>query len=95
MVTVHAFVKRHSCEICCNRFFLKLRLRKHLSVQNKRKLSNVELGKGKDISGNVEAFKRGLDLSLKTKKKTAVSFSPRNEQASKKYEATCSKNSEL
>ena len=63
--------------------------------RTRENFSNVELGKGKDISGNVEAFKRDLDLSLKTKKKTAVSFSPSNEQASKKYEATCSKNSEL
>ena len=37
--------------------------------EHEKMLFNVELGKGNDISENVEAFKRGLHLSLKTKKK--------------------------
>ena len=35
MVTFHGFEKKHSCELCGKRLFLKWRLRKHLSVHEK------------------------------------------------------------
>jgi hypothetical protein len=39
MVNFHGLEKQHSCELCGKRFFLKWRLRKHLSVHKWKHLS--------------------------------------------------------